>query len=123
MLMANSKNANTKSKLEALQLVFYEQLPERMIAIEHLWQACCGESFDKRDISELHRLSHSLAGLAGSFGAAEISKSAHELDVVLGSIIDSEEQSISDEQKQYIDELTVMLKLVVKQWKPADFFV
>lgn len=67
------------AKLRALQASFGEELPERLAGIERQWQA--NQAGD--DVAELHRLVHSLAGAAGTFGYRRLGEQARELELLI----------------------------------------
>lgn len=120
--MTASKKKDVISKLEALQTLFHEQLPERMAAIECLWQTCCHDDVNEHDFFELQRLCHSIVGLGGTFGAADITEAARDLDVTLKPIVENK-QVISESQKQHITGLIALLEQAIQQWQPTGVFV
>jgi HPt (histidine-containing phosphotransfer) domain-containing protein len=55
-------------KLKMMQLSFAKTLPDRLAAIDVTLQACCDEPTQQNHGETLHRLLHTLAGAAGTFG-------------------------------------------------------
>ncbi|MDH5445517.1 MAG: response regulator [Gammaproteobacteria bacterium] len=71
------------NQLVELQQRFSEQLPARMAVIQEGWLEVCREPDSKAGLDILCRNVHNLAGSAGSFGAANISRQASELEKLL----------------------------------------
>lgn len=78
----SSENA-IHEKLLALQTRFHEQLPGKLTDIEQQWADLCDGKSIEQSANELHRLVHSLAGTAGTFGAHAVSHIARELEQTL----------------------------------------
>lgn len=76
--------ADFAAKMEALKRSFAQGLPERLAEIDRLWEAALGEGADPAVRSHLHRMVHSLAGAAGTFGFPALSAAARSLEYLLG---------------------------------------
>ena len=69
-----------QDRLRALQLAWRAQLPQRLQEARMLLQHCRERPNDERALEELHRLLHTLAGSAGTFGEAGLGGRAREAE-------------------------------------------
>ncbi len=67
--------------LEASRRAYLEALPARVAALEALWIRACDDSGD--GLAELERAAHSIAGSAGTFGAARVGEAGGKLEVAV----------------------------------------
>ena len=74
--MADSKNDVVANKLAALHLEFKNQLPNKISEIQELWHLLQNGQATNVDLASLHRVTHSLVGSGGTFGAVAVSEMA-----------------------------------------------
>jgi HPt (histidine-containing phosphotransfer) domain-containing protein len=85
-------------QLEILRKKYFSQLPLKLEEVRTLWKKL-SETWDLKTLKTLHFLSHSMAGSGGTFGYAQISVKARELEYLLKSL---EECGDEPEMQQYI---------------------
>lgn len=109
-------------KLSELQMMFKQHLPDKMFEIEQAWDLFNQNKFSHDQLSNLHRLLHTLSGTAGTFGAMSVGKISRELEIVFRQLLAADDpvQFISNAEKQNIDFLIVKLKKAESQWEPSD---
>lgn len=121
--MAQSLGKNSAlEKLAKLQQLFHEQLPDKLCQLEKLWLLVCQGDADDQAVSEFHRMAHSLAGSAGTFGAIAVGAVARELEIELKPLLNlDEEQSVGNDAGliDVIDEVIARLRQAVQQWQPT----
>jgi HPt (histidine-containing phosphotransfer) domain-containing protein len=75
-----------QERFAALEREWKQQLPAKLHDAQRRLQACRADPADSLELEELHRLLHTLAGSAGTFGLRELGSAAraieHELDRV-----------------------------------------
>lgn len=81
--MADSAREKKLAKLTALRAAFAAGLPERLEAMAACWRAAEAADPPQPVPAELIRLSHSLAGSAGTFGYRRLGDKARELEEAL----------------------------------------
>lgn len=74
------------AKLQSLQAIYGEQLPKQIAALNACFSYLC-LGFDRDALQELHRLSHNMAGAAGTFGYSKLSSQAHLLEQVVVAVL------------------------------------
>ncbi len=89
-----------QAQLAALKGAFLAQLGTRLDELESAWAA--------GNLAEVHRHAHKLAGTAGTFGVAEISALARNLEHQLAQA--REGQPITDSQRDEAHKLLVKLR-------------
>lgn len=67
-------------KLKKLQAMYGEKLPLRLAEFDAALQACRDQPFDRGEVETLHRLLHTMAGSAGSFGYDALGLRAREFE-------------------------------------------
>jgi two-component system OmpR family response regulator len=70
-----------ETKLQEFHLKFAQTLPQQLDDIRQALGRCTGGQIDHAHFAELYRLLHSLSGLAGTVGHAEISNRVHEIEL------------------------------------------
>ncbi|WP_334187706.1 Hpt domain-containing protein [Noviherbaspirillum sp.] len=86
---------NLQEQMRLLQNGFLARLPARIDAMEqamHRWIA----GGDEADLRVLHRLLHSLAGTAGTFGLQDTGEASRRLENTVASWLASEEHTKAD---------------------------
>lgn len=73
--------------LVAIQAAYTKQLPERLREIDTTLQHCLAEPHVDAHYAHLAMHLHKLAGSAGTFGFAELSRRATELEILLNSYL------------------------------------
>lgn len=96
-----------QKKLDALIKIYSLKLPEKIHAIEILWEKL-QRHWDLTSFQNFHREVHSLCGSAGTYGYMEISKAARSMEIFLKTILDKE--SISDSDRKTITDYLHKLK-------------
>ena len=110
---------NTLSqRLAELQAIFHSRLPGKIATIRNGWESL-REQWSTEQLGQLHRLSHSLAGSSGSFGAHEVGQAARELEQRLKALVASGRGPDKGEIGQ-IDAILVTLINRAEQWDPEQ---
>lgn len=78
---------NLEAALHALELMFVSKLPAKLIEIEEALDQLVRKSTDLEAIKLLHRLLHTMAGSAGTFGFPEMGLQAKELEARLKPLL------------------------------------
>lgn len=79
------KADSLQKALHALEVVFAAKLPSKLLEIETAFNQVVKQPTDKEALSLLHRLLHTMAGSAGTFGFDEVGMRARELEARLKS--------------------------------------
>lgn len=114
--MATPSQTDIDKKLAALQRVFKSMLPNKVAEIESLWNLLLLNEEDSTLIT-CHRMTHTLVGTAGTFGAMVVSTTARELEHILNLLIKN--KNYSDENKLKIAELIANIKDASDVWQPT----
>lgn len=69
-----------QKKLQDLNALFAAKLGERFATIERVLQRCLDDVSNGESVDELHRLLHSLAGSAGTFGFEALGQDARKIE-------------------------------------------
>lgn len=88
--------AHFQQVLAKLSKDFVVQLPARLDQAEALLAACQAVPDDPVPLEELHRLLHTLAGNAGTFGHAALGAKAREAEHVLARLAARAERTAAD---------------------------
>lgn len=88
MADTSGNDRELQEKLHALEAVFSERLPERLADIDAALARCVVHAFrQEQDVDALHRLLHTLAGSAGTFGFVELGARARNCEYALDAIM------------------------------------
>jgi diguanylate cyclase (GGDEF)-like protein len=88
MAQTSDNDPELQEKLRALEAVFSERLPERLTEIDAALALCVQHAFrQEQGVATLHRLLHTLAGSAGTFGFVELGTRARECEHALDTVI------------------------------------
>ena len=119
--MAGSSEPDVLEKLATLQLVFKQQLPNKMAEIERLWGELGENKLVDSNLSDIHRMAHGLAGSGGTFGAVEVSNLARKLEQSLKLLITESDQTTTTAKtsQHQIDDLIVQLRHITDEWQPS----
>lgn len=109
--------ASIQEKLAKLQSEFKLSLPQKVADIEQLWNSILSGKESDSAIHDCHRLSHTLVGTGGTFGAIEVSTAARELEQALKSL--SNNSDLSSEIKSLVSSLIVNLTDIAINWQPS----
>ncbi|MET3119704.1 diguanylate cyclase (GGDEF)-like protein [Undibacterium sp. GrIS 1.8] len=90
------KNDSLQEKLRALENLFLEKLPLKMQEMEEALAHFLAKPEDKEALTILHRLLHTMAGSAGTFGFAEMGLQAREFEIRLKPLFAEEIWSLAD---------------------------
>lgn len=75
--------------LSELRQRFARKLPDTLQAITALFESLSAGSWAPAPVIDLHRMAHSLAGTAGTFGLPEVSHAARRLETSLQALLDA----------------------------------
>jgi len=116
------EKSDVEKKLAALHMAFKQQLPDKIAEIEKLWESLQTSDGRYEELVTLHRITHSLAGSGGTFGAVVVSTVAKQLEQVFKPLLNeaAELTIFSNEIKLSVDELLVRLKDADSAWQPVD---
>lgn len=114
--MDNQLTAELQARLAELQEIFHQQLPGKIDELQSAWRALSAQ-WTPDHLSQLHRLCHSLAGSAGTFGAHEVSQQARMLEQRLKQIASETDDPASATQPPLAQQIE-MLTQSAEQWKP-----
>jgi len=119
--MTGTERSDVAAKLAELHLSFKQQLPGKIADIETHWKLLQVADDYQSELVELHRITHSLAGSGGTFGAVVVSAIAKDIEKIFKSLQNelNAPRSISIETKKLIDELLVGLKEAEEKWQPS----
>jgi HPt (histidine-containing phosphotransfer) domain-containing protein len=79
--MMFSKSNDVLDRLQKLRDAFSATLPEKLNAVDILWQNVKQQGIGSTDnTADLYRAVHSLAGSAGTFGHPELGQAARQLE-------------------------------------------
>ena len=120
--MASFNQSEVIEKLAALQAMFKQQLPNKISEIEQLWVAVSQDRSYGSELTDLHRMVHSLAGTGGTYGATVVSTIAREIELPLKNLISEPSPSgtLNLATQQHLDLLFKQLKDAALQWEPSD---
>jgi diguanylate cyclase (GGDEF)-like protein len=104
------KADSLQKALHALEVVFAAKLPSKLLEIETAFNQVVKQPTDKGALSLLHRLLHTMAGSAGTFGFDEVGMQARELEARLKSPLagmswrHADFQQFSDDLLSYLEQ-------------------
>ncbi len=85
-----------QAKVDVLAKVFLGRLPVRYEKINATFALCRANPAGDDNWHELHRLLHSLAGAAGTFGCDDLGEQARLIEMLLQDLINEPVRSESD---------------------------
>jgi len=117
--MVNPGNTDTSvaEKLNALKRAFQQQLAGKFTDIRSLCSELEHNTISQEQLHELHRLVHSLAGSAGTFGAIAVGSMSRELEVMIKPLAQGK-TSLDPETIQRINEVLQRLNKACNEWNP-----
>ena len=125
--MKYSKAHEASKKLQELQGQFKLQLSKKVTDIADLWQDLLSESGKYEDLDNMLRMSHSLAGSGGTFGAVAVGTIAHELELILQPLSveqnlpdQSDRPSVNDSTQQQVEQLLAQISQTAEDWNPSS---
>ncbi len=114
-------NRQVETKLAALKLVYSANLPEKIKEIIQLW-SILRQSFSKETLYEFHRIIHSLAGSAGTYGYLQLSQACRDLDVYLQQLKDYPSlNAIQKSEIAHLIECIKNIKITSNEKNSAEF--
>ncbi len=117
--MDNTFSADLEQRLAELQAIFHAQLPGKIDEINTTWQALYRE-WSAENLARLQRLSHSLAGSGGTFGAHEVGQAARNLEQPLKALAAENPRPPDAETRQQLQSLLDALARTASQWQPQQ---
>ena len=94
--------------LRALEVMFAEKLPGRLLEIEQALNQYEQNKSDPAALNTLYRLLHTMAGSAGTFGFADVGSAARALETRLKPLLsggvwgDAESSQFSSDVRSYL---------------------
>lgn len=82
-----SFDPSVEAQLAELRADYAAKLPQRLGEIEALWQAVQHEGWSGPSAQSLHRVCHTLAGSAGTFGLPAVGQQARALEQILKPLV------------------------------------
>lgn len=83
----SDKADSLQKALHALEVMFAAKLPGKLLEIEIAFGQVCKHQTDKEALTLLHRLLHTMAGSAGTFGFDEVGSRARQLEGQLKRVL------------------------------------
>lgn len=113
-------NDKVQQKLDELFKLYSKNLPGKIQNIEALWKEQ-QLHWDFTKFQDFHREVHSLCGSAGTYGYAELSKAARQMEVFLKSILNDELLTPENQEKItiYLNHLKSVLALELPKTLPT----
>ena len=106
-----------QEQLQKLQVLFHEQLPTKLDAIENAFSALTAMPDSGPALETLYRLIHNLAGSAGTFGAKQVTQEALLLDKLLKPLL-VQTTPVAEEILDTIAEHLTITRQLINQWDP-----
>ncbi|MDH4100140.1 MAG: Hpt domain-containing protein [Nitrospirota bacterium] len=100
---------NARKRIDALRRAYARQLPERVEAMETLWAGQKGSNRTKAGLSELARQAHGLAGSGATYGFADVSQAARELELRIEAMVEAG-GSLDEQRAKEADAMLIALK-------------
>lgn len=72
--------ASMQAEMKVLRAVYAASLPEKIKEIEHAWQQLLTKDWNEANLRNMHRMVHSLTGSGATFGFAQLSDVARQLE-------------------------------------------
>jgi HPt (histidine-containing phosphotransfer) domain-containing protein len=113
--MDSNLTAELEARLAELQVIFHQQLPGKVDELQAVWRAL-SEQWTTDNLSQLHRMCHSLAGSAGTFGAHEISQQARTLEHRLKQLAGETGETSTATQQQLTQQIEALTQSA-KNWR------
>ena len=104
-------------RVRALRESYHHRLPERIRQVEGYWDLIRGGKRDQDTLISFHRLVHSLAGSAVTFGLDDIGRTAHALEIICIRLLKAQDGRAPDSPEQFA-QLIKEIKEMAK--RPAD---
>ncbi len=96
-----------QAKVDLMSKVFVGRLPVRYEKMNAALALCRADPADSENWVELHRLMHSLAGAAGSFGCDALGEQAGLIELLLEDLLAQDARSADD-----VDEVARLLTIL-----------
>lgn len=103
------KSKAALSRIESMRMDYARQLPGKIRRITEEWSRLKERGWDTDVVKELVHQSHGMAGVAATFGFAEVSARALVVDVFLAALLENADTP-TDDQWQRIGELMADLE-------------
>jgi len=116
--MARSSQSQIEEKLASLQANFKQTLPDKIDKIEQLWNAVISSEANESAVIDCHRMSHTVVGSGGTFGAVVVSSAARELEQALKLIV-NKQSNLTSGYKLLVSSLISKLKDIAENWQPS----
>lgn len=86
-------NSSQRQRLSTLMQAYSRSLPDKIAAIEELWEQYRLSPGDRGLLERIHDCCHRLAGSGGSFGFAALSERAREMEMLVLELLGSTAQT------------------------------
>lgn len=101
--------ASFPEKFAALAQAWRAQLPQRLHEAQHKVQALRADPSDDASLQELHRILHTVAGSAGTFGMPDLGTAARAAEHECDRLMDSQHRQAGD-----LDDVGRMVEALVR---------
>ena len=82
-------NVDIQAKLREFQQTYQAALPKKMLEIQNHWEFLRTDKWDWEVVDKIARIAHSLSGSGATFGFAQLSQAARDLEYTLSTWRDS----------------------------------
>jgi HPt (histidine-containing phosphotransfer) domain-containing protein len=89
-------NLSFEERFEALRREWRGQLPQRLQEIQSKLAACRAAPDDTEGLRDLHRMLHTLAGSAGTFGLDALGARAREIEHAIDPLLEQPERAAAE---------------------------
>lgn len=99
------------AKLAASRNRYVTQLPDKIAMISESWDALFATDWNQEQFHVLHRLVHTIAGSAGTFGLAEVGNAARDVEVLVKQLLENSNRPNQQQKsaiRSTIDTLTTI---------------
>lgn len=79
--------AAIQAKLQAANLAYARNLPERIQEVNRIWEGLRAGPWERESLADLHRKVHTFAGSSGTFGLGAFGRAAREAEILLKEMV------------------------------------
>lgn len=105
--MSGGEDKRAQAAVDLMAKVFLGRLPVRFEKMNEAFALCRANPADDANWTELHRLLHSLAGAAGTFGCDDLGEQAALIEMLTRDILVEKARSAAD-----IDDIARLLAML-----------
>lgn len=111
--MNESAKEFVKQRMNAMRRQFGDTIPERLQEIIQAWEKWSGDDAEEQGLEVLHRLLHTLAGSAGTFGFIDLGKEAREIESELNALREWDKPASPTEKQAILTQLMALKSSLV----------